>query len=314
MSEQWAAISVRLQPEAVDDVSMALERLVGPHLAVETRPQPQAGDWPVVAHVYLAPGAGQDSARHDVLRALEMLRLAGAGTVGAASEELVDADAYHTRWRSFFAPLAVGEHLVVVPAWLRQPEAHADRIPIFLDSGMAFGTGHHPTTRLALEALEAAMNPGDVVVDVGTGSGVLAIAAVKLGALRVYAFDRDADARPAAMRNVRRNGVSDRIAMTIPSNALAVPEPATLVVANIVASVHMKLMWEYASLLAPAGRLLLGGVLAARADHVVLAARPFGLRLKSTAVSDEWRLLEFMGETPPAAPTETKITMRGMVR
>lgn len=312
MSDEWAAISVRLQPEAVDDVSMALERLVGPNLALETRPRPQAGEWPVVAHAYLAPGAGQAAARHEVLRALDMLRLAGAGTVGAASEELVSTDAYRTRWRSFYTPLAVGQRLVVVPSWLNQPDEHADRIPVFLDSGMAFGTGHHPTTRLALEALEASLEPGDVVIDVGTGSGVLAIAAVKLGASLVYAFDRDPDARPAAMRNVRRNGVSDRIAMTIPSNALTVPEPATLVVANIVASVHVKLMREYASLLAPSGRLLLGGVLDARVDHVVAVARPFGLRLTATAASDEWRLLEFMEETPSLAPAETEDTMRGM--
>lgn len=312
MSDQWAAISVRLQPEAVDDVSMALERLVGPNLAVETRPRSRAGDWPVVAHAYLAPGAGQETARHDVLRALKMLRIAGAGTVGAASEELVGTDAYRTRWRSFYAPLAVGRRLVVVPAWLNQPHEHADRLPIFLDSGMAFGTGHHPTTRLALEALDASLIPGDVVVDVGTGSGVLAIAAAKLGASRVYAFDRDSDARPAAISNFCRNGVSDRIAVTIPCKALAVPEPATLVVANIVASVHVNLMREYASLLAPAGRLLLGGVLDARVNHVMDAARPFSLRLKAMTATDEWRLLEFIEGMSSAAPAETKDTMRGM--
>ena len=312
MSDQWAAISVRLQPEAVDDVSMALERLVGPNLAVETRPRPQVGDWPVVAHAYLAPGAGQEAARHEVLRALEMLRIAGAGTVGAASEKLVGADAYRTRWRSYYAPLAVGQRLVVVPAWLNQPDEHADRVPIFLDSGMAFGTGHHPTTRLALEALEASLDPGEVVVDVGTGSGVLAVAAVKLGASRVYAFDRDADTRPTAMSNVRRNGVSDRIVLSIPSQALAVPEPATLVVANIVASVHVKLMREYASLLAPAGRLLLGGVLDARVNHVVAVARSCSLRLKATLAWDEWRLLEFMDTLPSTAPAETEDTLRGM--
>ena len=290
-----------MQPEALDDVSTALERLVGPDFAVETRPRPKPGGWPVTARAYLAPGDGQDAARLEVLRALEMLRIAGAGAVGAASEEFVDADAYRTRWRAFYSPLAVGRRLAIIPAWLEQPEAQAGRIPIFLDSAMAFGTGRHPTTRLALEALEASLEPGDVVADVGTGSGVLAIAAVKLGAARVYAFDRDSQAGPAASANVSRNGVSDRVRLTIPSTALTAPEPATLVVANIVASVHLNLMKAYAALLTSPGRLLLGGVMSDRVAEVVAAARRFGFRLSSTMAAEEWRLLSFTTEAPATA-------------
>ena len=312
MSNQWAAISVPLRPEALDDVSMALQRLVGLTFAVETKSPSEAGDLPVTAHAYVAPGEGQDAARLEVLRALEMLRIAGDGAVGSAFEEFVDADAYRTRWRTFYAPLAVGRRLVIVPAWLVQPAEQADRIPIFLDSAMAFGTGRHPTTRLALEALEASLEPGDVVADVGTGSGVLAIAAAKLGAVRVYAFDRDRDAGPAAIANVRRNGVSDQVRLTIPSTALATPEPATLVVANIVASVHMKLMEVYARLLAAYGRLLLGGIIADRADEVIASARRFGLRLTATAAADEWRLLEFAAEASARATLETEGAMRGV--
>ena len=311
MSNQWAAIRVPLRPEALDDVSMALQRLVGTAFAVETRPRSTAGEWPVTAHAYVAPGAGQDAARFELLRALEMLRIAGSGSVGSASEEFVDADAYRTRWRTFFAPLAVGRRLVIVPAWLDQPADQADRIPIFLDSSMAFGTGRHPTTQLALEALEASLVPGDVVADVGTGSGVLAIAAAKLGAARVYAFDRDPEAGPAAVANVRRNGVSDRIRVTVPSTVLAAPEPASLIVANIVASVHVKLMRDYATLAAPAGRLFLGGVLDGRVDEVIAAARPFGFRLRAAAAADEWRLLDFTAAALPAARLETEVAMQG---
>ena len=293
MTDRWAAISVPLQTEAVDDVAAALKRLVGLKLAVEERPRPSENGWAVTARAYVAPGTEQTAVRSKVLRTLDMLRVAGDGTVGTASESFVDADTYRTQWRAFYAPLAVGQRLVVVPAWLEQPEAHADRIPIFLDSGMAFGTGNHPTTRLALEALEASVAPGDVVVDVGTGSGVLAIAAAKLGATRVYAFDRDANAGPAARANVRRNGVAEGIRLTIPSGELCVPEPAGLVVANIVAAVHVRLMSAYAGLLTVSGRLILGGILDQREDDVVEAARRSGLEPTFRSAADEWRLLAF---------------------
>jgi len=311
VSGQWAAISIPLRPEALDDVSMTLQRLVGRTFAVETGPASAEGAWPVTAHAYLAPGQGQAAARRRLLRALDMLRIAGDGVVGTASEAFVDADAYRTRWRESYAPVAVGRRLVIVPAWLEQPPDQADRIPIFLDSAMAFGTGRHPTTQLALAALEGSVDPGDVVVDVGTGSGVLAIAAAKLGASRVYAFDRDPEAGPAAAANFGRNGVSDRIELTVPSSRLRTPELAALVVANIVASVHVKLMSEYAGQLAPAGRLLLSGVIDTRVEDVIAAARSFGFNLRRAVAAEEWRLLDFTRESPPTIEVETSDVMGG---
>ena len=309
MSSRWAAISVPMRPEALDDVSVALQRLVGRAFAVETRPRSEEGDWPVTAHAYVAPGKRQAAARHDLLRALEMLRIAGDGLVGAATETFVDADVFRTSWREYYEPLAVGRRLLIVPAWLDRPREQHERIPIYLDSAMAFGTGCHPTTQLALAALEDALQPGEVVVDVGTGSGVLAIAAAKLGAACVYAFDRDSEAGPTAAANLRRNGVADRIVLTIPSSTLVTPEPAALVVANIVAAVHVKLMPEYAGLLKPAGRLLLGGVIDTRVDEVVAAGQPFGFRLQATAADQEWRLLEFTRVSLPVADMESEAAM-----
>ncbi len=305
------SISVPMQPEALDDVSMALQRLVGTAFAVETRPQLAAEAWPITARAYVAPGEGQETTSRELLRALEMLRIAGDGAVGEASQAFIDPDADRTRWREFLVPLAVGQRLLIVPASLELPPDQAERIPIFLDSAMAFGTGRHPTTQLALDVLEGSLTPGDVVVDVGTGSGILAIAAVKLGAARVYAFDRDPQAGPAAAANIRRNGVSDQVVLTVPSSALTVPEPAALVVANIVASVHMKLMPEYAHLLAPGGRLLLSGVLDARVDDVIAAARPLGFRLNAAAAADEWRVLSFTKGAPSATYVETVDAVRG---
>ncbi|MYD93219.1 MAG: methyltransferase [Chloroflexi bacterium] len=304
MNGQWAAISVPLRPEALDDVSVALQRLVGRAFAVETQPRSAERDWPVTAHAYLPPGERQAAARHELLLVLEMLRIAGDGLVGAATEAFVDADTCRTSWREHYGPLAVGRRLLIVPAWLDRPRDQIERIPIFLDSAMAFGTGHHPTTQLALASLEGAVDPGDVVVDVGTGSGVLAIAAAKLGAARVYAFDRDPEAGPAAAANIQRNGVAGRIDLTVPSSSLGAPELAALVVANIVASVHKKLMPEYAELLAPAGRLLLSGVIDTCIEDVIAAAQPFGLSLQAVAAAEEWRLLDFTKESPPSIDVE----------
>ncbi len=306
MSSRWAAISVPMKPEALDDVSAALQRLVGRAFAVETRGRGGERELPITAHAYVAPGKRQAASRRELLRALEMLRIAGDGLVGAATESFVDADDFRTKWREFHGPLAVGRRLLIVPAWLDRPRDQPERLPVFLDAAMAFGTGRHPTTRLALATLEDALQPGDVVVDVGTGSGVLAIAAAKLGAARVYAFDRDSEAGPSAAANLRRNDVAERIALTIPSSTLETPEPADLVVANIVASVHVKLMPVYSRLLKPAGRLLLSGVIDARADDTVAAARPYGFRLQATAADEEWRLLEFARVAPPDTHKESE--------
>lgn len=311
MNRQWAAISVPMRPEALDDVSLTLQRLVGSTFAVETRPHSAADEWPVTAHAYVRPGEDQDATRRQLLRALDMLRIAGDGIVGPAWESFLDADAYWASWRDSFEPLAVGRRLVIVPAWQEQPPDQADRIPVYLDSTMAFGTGRHPSTQLALAALEDSVTPGAVVADVGTGSGVLAIAAVKLGAARVYAFDRDPEAGTAASTNFRRNGVSDRIVLRVPSMTPSAPEPAALVVANIVASVHVKLMADYAGLLTPAGRLLLGGVLDARVDDVVAAARSFGLSLNAEAAADDWRLLDFTRAAAPAGFAQSEDAMKG---
>ncbi len=216
MSAPWAAISVPLQPEALDDVTMTLHGLVGNAFAVESRPDDDA-PWPITARAYVAPGAGQKAARRGVLRALHMLRLAGGGVVGEASETFVGADDYLTSWRAAHAPLRVGRRLVVVPPWLDPPADAAHRIPLVIEAGMAFGTGRHPTTQLALEALETCVARGDRVADVGAGSGILAIAAAKLGAARVTAFEQDPQARPTAEANLRANGAADRVTLVIPS-------------------------------------------------------------------------------------------------
>ena len=291
MSSGWLQISVPLQSEALDDVSARLYDLVGSSYAVESRPLVFSEGWSLTAHAYVRPGKAQRATRRKILRALEFLRLAGAGTVGAASESYVQPDEYLTRWREFYVPVAVGERLLIVPAWEDPPPEWSERIPIFLDSAQAFGTGHHPTTRLALEELEKIVVADSVVVDVGTGSGVLAIAAAKLGARRVYAYDRDGRVRQPAEANIVRNQVGDRVVLSVTSKTINPPERAHVLVANIVAAVHLELMSIYLRVVTQAGTVLLGGVLDERIDEVISSAQACGFSVERSASLGEWRAL-----------------------
>ncbi|HEB66227.1 MAG TPA: 50S ribosomal protein L11 methyltransferase [Chloroflexi bacterium] len=168
-------------------------------------------------------------------------------------------------WKQHYRPIEIGERLLILPAWMEPPAGR--RLPILLEPGMGFGTGTHPTTQLSLLFLEETLPPGEPVIDVGCGSGILSIAAVKLGASRALGVDVDADAVASARENAARNGVTEQTAFEVGS----VPEvrrgvfglrQAPLVVANIIAPVLVRLLDEgLPALLSPGGTLLLSGIL-----------------------------------------------------
>lgn len=165
--------------------------------------------------------------------------------------------------QSQFTPIRVGARLWIVPGWHTAPDPSA--INVVLDPGVAFGTGAHPTTRLCLAWLESNLRSGESVIDYGCGSGILAVAAAKLGAGRVVGVDIDAQALEASRYNAARNGVSARF---IPAQAPA-PEAADVVVANILSSPLKILAPLLAGLVRPRGRILLSGILAAQVQEMV---------------------------------------------
>src|SRR5690606_1873730 len=173
--------------------------------------------------------------------------------------------------------------------------APTDRHVIELDPGMAFGTGSHPTTALCLEALEELDRPGDTVVDVGTGSGILAIAAARLGAGAVIAVDIDPQAVQAARDNCRRNGVHQRVwvaeGSTAAARALLARRPADLVVANILADVIADMAEELFGLLGPGGRLVASGIIDDAAPAVQVRLVAAGFTLLEERARGEWRCL-----------------------
>ncbi|MEI2742956.1 MAG: 50S ribosomal protein L11 methyltransferase [Candidatus Competibacter sp.] len=191
-------------------------------------------------------------------------------------------------WMEHFHPMRFGRRLWICPSCQTQPEPAA--VNIQLDPGLAFGTGTHPTTALCLEWLDAADLTGKTVLDYGCGSGVLAIAAAKLGARRVWAVDIDPQALLASDDNADANKVEDRIEFSYPE-ALPAALQVDLLLANILAGVLVQLAPEFGRRVKPGGRLLLCGVLEQHAD-VVQAAFSHDFRLHDQTLREDWVLLE----------------------
>jgi ribosomal protein L11 methyltransferase len=212
---------------------------------------------------------------------------AAAGAHGGILEELPDED-WGEGWKKDLRPIDVGR-VRVRPSWIEAP-APSGAVEVVLDPGMAFGTGSHPTTALCLGALGEilAARPGASVLDVGTGSGLLAIAARKLGAGRVAANDVDPKAVEVARENAAANGVS----LEIVGDPLAlVPGVFDVVVANILANTLVDLAPELASKLAPGGVVLLAGILVPQEAEVLQAFRAAGLAPLDGRRDGEWSLL-----------------------
>ncbi|EGQ8500182.1 50S ribosomal protein L11 methyltransferase [Vibrio parahaemolyticus] len=179
-------------------------------------------------------------------------------------EQLEDKD-WEREWMENFHPMKFGERLWICPSWREVPEP--DAVNVMLDPGLAFGTGTHPTTALCLEWLESMDLSGKTVIDFGCGSGILAIAAIKLGAEKVIGIDIDPQALLASKDNAERNGVADKLEVYLPHNQ---PEGliADVVVANILAGPLRELAPIIKGLVKPNGALAMSGVLDTQAEDV----------------------------------------------
>ena len=230
-------------------------------------------------------------ADHDASRAIAMaLADCGEPPVDAVSTaRLEDAD-WVARTQREFEPIRAGERLWIVPTWHEAPDAHA--VNVVLDPGAAFGTGSHPTTRLCLAWLERAVRPGDTVLDYGCGSGILAIAAMKLGAAAARAVDIDPLALEAARYNARRNEVRVEVIDAhdgVPPGAQAGPG-ARITIANILANPLRMLAPTLATLTRTGGAIALSGILESQAADVATAYAPW-TALEVAGREGDWVLL-----------------------
>ncbi len=195
-------------------------------------------------------------------------------------------------WKERYLPIPLGRSLIILPEWLDNPEPA--RIPVKIDPGMAFGTGTHATTQLALQLVAETLTPGASLIDIGSGSGILTIAAAKLGARGLLGVDNDPDAETNAQGNAALNGVADQIEFATASlgdilSGQFARRQADLVVANILTHILIQLLDEgLHRLIAPGGLLILSGILVEREAEMLAALDKHALDILDRRQMLDW--------------------------
>jgi ribosomal protein L11 methyltransferase len=296
----WLEVSVRTDGEGAEAVAEMLrpfayqESVVLEQLGDETMADPDALEPFVTVKIYVPEDEDSPALRRRIEEILYHLsRLYPLPK--PVFRELADED-WANAWKEHYRPFRLGRRIVIWPAWLeRQPgDTQPGDVVLTLDPGMAFGTGLHPTTQGCLQALEQIVTPGMAVLDAGTGSGILAIAAVKLGATTVAAFDTDNLAVRATEENATRNGALSAIHVWRGEldSVAAVTGRAQwdVIVANILAPVIIGLLVENGLLgyVAPGGRLILSGIIEEQSADVAAALAAAGGHVEQTITAGDW--------------------------
>ncbi|HET7012000.1 MAG TPA: 50S ribosomal protein L11 methyltransferase [Anaerolineales bacterium] len=295
----WLEVSLSVDAELAEAVADVLAR-VAPHgVVLESErldPETQAArpGSIVVVRAYLPDDDQLASLRRRMEEGLWHL-----GQIQPIPEpafrRVADTD-WNELWKVSYGPTEIGQRLQIVPVWLDAPPGK--RQTVWIDPGMAFGTGTHPTTRMCLAALEELLSPGQVVVDLGCGSGILGFAAAKLGAGRVFSCDTDPQAIDATTDGAARNQVAH--AMEIFQGSLdemrarleAAGSKADLLLGNLLAPILLDLLPRgLAECVRPGGHLVLSGILADQADEVLQTSADAGLELIEVRQDGDWRAL-----------------------
>ena len=297
---RWLELTVTCDNEAIEAVSEIFGRLGrgsavrptrlirDPHDELSAREDPRA---PYEITVHLPEDEAAPAAIEATERALWHLQAFGLRPVGELRVRSVDDADWTDGWKAGYVPQRIGR-VVIVPSWLDEPIG-PDEVALRLDPGMAFGTGLHPTTRGCLTLLQSASPMPSTILDVGSGSGILALAGLRLGAERAVCYDTDPLAVEATLANAAANGLGDCVIGYLGSlPEVPAGEPYALVLANLVAAVLIDLAGPLAAHTAPGGTLLASGIIEGRADEVVAALTSAGFALEGRVDDGEWVSLQ----------------------
>ncbi|MBI2936322.1 MAG: 50S ribosomal protein L11 methyltransferase [Chloroflexi bacterium] len=303
---QWLELRIRVSSELVEPVTDLFRRYSDNAVAVEEPGgfYPDEGDLPPGATsatvlTYLPDDSRGRRAKARIEAGLRLLAL--IQPVPSLSQRLVEQREWEEGWKDHFPVISIGKRLVIAPPWARLSPKRGQAV-VLLDPGLAFGTGHHPTTRHCLEELEQRVRPESDVLDVGTGSGILAIAAAKLEAHRILALDTDPVAVRVARRNARLNQVDK--AVRIVRGTLPRPERFDLVLSNISAKAIGEMALVLQGSLKPEGVLIASGFLEERRREVTQRFSEAGLTVTRVRRTQDWvTLLAQTGSGVGVSPT-----------
>ena len=282
----WLEASVQVDGEAAEAVSEVFNRYGRGGAVLSTDFGDESGNTAVVTVKTYLP---LDEKGRETRRRIEeaLWHLSQIYPLPAPEFRELTEDDWANAWKKHYHVLRIGQRIVVKPPW-QEHKPQPDEIVIELDPGMAFGTGLHPTTRMCLEALEEHLEPGDKVLDLGTGSGILAIAAAKLGAGSVLALDNDPLAVKAARANVQSNGVQDLVSVELGSLDKTTEE-FELVLVNILARVIIELAAQgLVDRVRPTGLMIAAGIIEEQEAEVAAALREHGLEIVERRQEKDW--------------------------
>ena len=282
----WLQVRLAITPdqaETYEDALLGVGAVSVTFMDAEDQPifEPDLGTTPLWSNTHLLALFEADTDAANLVAHLELLT--GGALPAHEIEHIADQD-WERSWMDNFQPMRFGRRLWIVPSWHEAPQPEA--VNLLLDPGLAFGTGTHPTTALCLEWLDGQDLAGCTVIDFGCGSGILAIAALLLGAPQAIGTDIDPQALEASRDNAGRNGIDPaRFPVHLPADMPQ--QPAEVVVANILAGPLVALAPQITALVKPGGRLALSGILAEQAEEV-RAAYEGAFDLDPTATKDGW--------------------------
>lgn len=295
----WMEVSLTVSAEQAEAVAEVLSRTIPNGVVVEQKAlqnnHDEANRVEPNARVfgYLLTDATLENKKQQLEEAL--WHLGQIQPLPAVSYQPILDEDWMAAWKKHYQPIKIGKKMVIIPAWINKD--FPGRLPIRINPGMAFGTGTHPSTQLCLQLLEEALQPAQPVIDIGCGSGILSIAALKLGAGFVLGVDID----PAAVKSTLENAANNQLESKLEVGLGSVGEirsdqfkikSAPLVVVNILASIINHLFEDdLADLVETGGKLILAGILESQAQNVITTSNQKGFVLQKKITSSDWTAL-----------------------
>ena len=291
---KWIEFSLKVPPEYVEPISHVFHQYGEGGVVVESPAgfTPDEGEKPpipshLIVRTYVPLDEKTDAKRSNIQVAVKLINY--LHPIDDIAEKTLEKEDWESSWKEYFHPIRIGKNIRIIPTWIDNKSSKND-VVIFLDPGMAFGTGHHPTTRMCMEILEGIIVGNERVVDVGCGSGILSITAVKLGASEVFGFEVSKDAAEVARENCSINQVDKHISIY----ERKVSEEETIfgtfdiVVANISAKIIIELANMFSNLIPTKGRLILSGILEESLSGVETVLNANSIIIDRISITDDW--------------------------